>query len=46
MKFMDRLLNPAIERLNGANLTFGLGQAIVISLVCLAIAGAVAYHYG
>lgn len=45
MNFVDRLFRPAIERLNALNLTFGLSQAIILSVVCLVIAGAVAYRY-
>lgn len=45
MKFVDRLIRPAIDRLNALNLTFGLSQAIILSVVCLVIAGAVAYRH-
>lgn len=45
MKSMERLLGVGIERLNSAGLTFGLGSALILSLIGLIIASAVAYHY-
>jgi len=41
MKIIDR----AIAALDRANLTFGLREAIILSLVGIAIASAVAWHY-
>jgi len=40
MKIIDR----AIASLNRANLSFGLREAVILSLVGIAIASIVAYH--
>ena len=45
MKITDRLLLPLIARLNSADLTFGLGSALIVSALAVVIASAVAYHY-
>lgn len=35
----------AIDRLNGGNLSFGLREAIFLSIAGITIAAVVAYHY-
>jgi len=40
-----KMLERTIGRLNRANLTFGLREAVVLSFLGVAIASAVAYHY-
>ena len=45
MKFVEPIITKGIAWLNGAGLTFGLGSALIVSVVGLIIAGAVAYHY-
>jgi hypothetical protein len=45
MRILERPVLSAIKRLNRAGLTFGLGSAVIISVLGLAIAGAVAYYY-
>ena len=39
------LLSRAIDRLNRATLSFGLREAVILSVTGIAIAAAVAYHY-
>jgi hypothetical protein len=38
-------LDKAIAKLNRADLSFGLREAVIMSVVGVAIASAVAYHY-
>jgi len=45
MKLLERLIADGIARLNDAGLTFGLGSALIVSIVGLIVASAVAYHY-
>ena len=45
MKMIQRHVLAGIARLNSAGLTFGLGSAVIISIVGVAIACAVAYYY-
>jgi hypothetical protein len=40
-----KIVQRAIASINRANLTFGLREAVIMSLVGIAIAGAVAFHY-
>lgn len=40
-----KMLERTIGKLNHANLTFGFREAVVLSLLGIAIATAVAYHY-
>jgi hypothetical protein len=39
------LLSRAIDRLNRANLSFGLREAVILSVAGITIAAAAAYHY-
>jgi hypothetical protein len=40
-----KIVQRAIASINRANLTFGLREAVIMSLVGIAIACAVAFHY-
>jgi hypothetical protein len=45
MKAVQSLFLGAGQRLNSANLSFGLREALMISVLGVAIASTVAYHY-
>jgi hypothetical protein len=42
---IQRLIVSASERLGRASLTFGLREAVIVSVTGVAIASAVAYHF-
>jgi hypothetical protein len=44
MKAEMKIIDRAIASLNRANLSFGLREAVILSLVGIAIASLVAYH--
>ena len=45
MNILRRLVPRAIAAINGVELTFGLREAAILSIVGIAIAVAAAYHY-
>ena len=45
INLIRRMTDSSLRLVNGANLTFGLREAVVLSLLGIAIATAVAYHY-
>jgi hypothetical protein len=45
MNMIERIVLRAIARLERAQLTFGLREAVMVSIVGIAIASAVAYRH-